>query len=100
MKLTKDEAMILGAALEEYKWGVCQRMEMSKERSLQIMHTLNNLQFKLEDYSCDERLNREKTVRSFQDRIRRYVFGVFDSWDIDRPKRKYNRKTLLNSQQL
>lgn len=94
MKLTKDEAMILAVALEEYKFDVVRRLNLDKELSVQAMTVFNNLQSNLEDYSNDQRMNREKTVRSYQDRVRKYVFGVFDSWDIGRKKRSYVRRNL------
>lgn len=94
MKLTKDEAMILSVALEDYKYDAVRRLNLDKELSVQAMTVFNNLQSNLEDYSNDQRMNREKTVRSYQDRIRKYVFGVFDSWDIGRKKRSYVRRNL------
>lgn len=94
MKLTKDEAMILSVALEDYKYDAVRRLNLDKELSVQAMTVFNNLQSNLEDYSNDQRMNREKTVRSYQDRVRKYVFGVFDSWDIGRKKRSYVRRNL------
>lgn len=97
MRLTKEESLILSLALDEYKYVVANSFGDTNELSKRAMVKLNDLQFRLEDFSNDERLNREKTIRYSQDRIRKYLFGAFNKWDIDRKKRAYNLKTLPNT---
>lgn len=97
MRLTKEEALILVNALEEHKYDLANSFGQTKELSQKAISKLNDLQFRLENFSNDERLNREKRMRTSRERIRHYIFGAFNTWDIDRPKRAYNLKTLSNS---
>jgi len=70
MKLTKDEARILGEAMEEYKYKVVSSNSTYKE--LGVFTKLHVLQHKLEIFGDDKRRNGRTTQDNFHDLIVRF----------------------------
>ena len=70
MKLTKDEARILGESLEEYKYKVVEGNNSYKE--LGVFTKLHVLQQKLETFGDDKRRNGRTTQDNFHDLIVRF----------------------------
>ncbi len=78
MRITKEEAMILGYALSKVKYDLVFDFE-KKEQALKAINKLNDLEIKLDDYSLDERIvNARIHIRTFNERFNHYVFGVFN----------------------
>lgn len=71
MRLTKDEARILGRALHEYKYNVVNEIKELKE--LGVFNKLHDLQFKLEVFGDDKRRNGRMTMDTLIDCFKRFV---------------------------
>jgi hypothetical protein len=67
MKLTKDEARILAAALEEYKYEI-----VNKFYDLKLMPKLDQLQERLEKSGKDERRTGRTSLDDFHDCLKRF----------------------------
>jgi glycyl-tRNA synthetase beta subunit len=67
MKITKDEARILAAALEDAKY------IMTNDRNLALINKLDQLQNKLEDFGKDKRRTGRTSQDDFTDCLKRYV---------------------------
>jgi hypothetical protein len=69
MKLTKDEARILGESLEEYKYQVAKNITL---KDLGVFSKLLVLQKKLETFGNDKRRNGRTSQDSWFDLIVRF----------------------------
>lgn len=67
MNLTKDEARILAALMEEGKY------ELVPLTSEPVLKKLNALQLRLEEYGKDNRRNGRKTLNNFSDCLTRFA---------------------------
>jgi len=72
-KITKDEAAILAAALEEEKFNICHSVGRNRDEAKQIIKVLNVLNERLENFSKDERLHSRHISWNFNERVRKYV---------------------------
>jgi hypothetical protein len=70
MKLTKDEARILGEALESYKFEIAN--ENITYKQIGVYEKLTNLQKRLELFGDDKRRNGRTSQDSFFDLIVRF----------------------------
>ncbi len=71
MRITKDEARILGRALDDYKYNVVNEIKELKE--LGVFNKLHDLQFKLEVFGDDKRRNGRMTMDTLIDCFKRFV---------------------------
>jgi len=71
MRLTKDEARILGRALNEYKYNVINEFKELKE--LGVFNKLHDLNIKLIMFGVDERRNGRTSQDSLIDCFKRFV---------------------------
>ena len=71
MRLTKDEARILGRALNEYKYNVVNEFKELKE--LDVFNKLHDLQFKLEMFGDDKRRYGRMSMDTIIDCFKRFV---------------------------
>ena len=71
MRLTKDEARILGRALNEYKYNVVNEFKELKE--LDVFNKLHDLQFKLEMFGDDKRRYGRISMDTIIDCFKRFV---------------------------
>ena len=71
MRLTKDEARILGRALNEYKYNVVNEFKELKE--LDVFNKLHDLQFKLEMFGDDKRRYGRTSMDTIIDCFKRFV---------------------------
>lgn len=68
MKITKDEARILGIALSEAKY----EMVREKSDSLQLIKALNDLEERLLEAGRDQRRTGRTSMDDFSDCLKRY----------------------------
>ena len=71
MRLTKDEARILGEAMEEYKYKVVASNGSYKE--LGLFNKLHDLQYKLEIFGDDKRRYGRTSEDNLFDCFKRFV---------------------------
>ncbi len=71
MRITKDEARILGRALDDYKYNVVNEIKELKE--LGVFNKLHDLQYKLEVFGDDKRRNGRMTMDTLIDCFKRFV---------------------------
>ena len=71
MRLTKDEARILGEAMEEYKYKVVASNGSYKE--LGLFNKLHDLQYKLEMFGDDKRRYGRTSEDNLYDCFKRFV---------------------------
>ena len=71
MRLTKDEARILGRALNEYKYNVVNELKELKE--LNAFNKLHDLQYKLEMFGDDKRRYGRISMDTIIDCFKRFV---------------------------
>jgi hypothetical protein len=72
MNITKDEARLFWAAIDEAKYHFIHDFEKTKANL--IIHELNKLQNCLMDYSIDNRRKGRNSQDSFNDLLTRYKF--------------------------
>ena len=71
MNISKDEARILAAVLEDGKYNICNDFPY-KDQSKQVFTALSNLQVSLEKFGNDKRRNGRKSQNDFSDLLKRY----------------------------
>ncbi len=71
MRITKDEALILAAALDDYKFDFSELLP-DKPQRLKAMQVLESLQTRLERNGKDKRRQGRSSMNSFTDVLRRY----------------------------
>ena len=71
MRLTKDEARILGEAMEEYKYSVVNEFNDFKE--LGLFNKLHDLQHKLQIFGDDKRRYGKTSEDNLFDCFKRFV---------------------------
>lgn len=71
MRITKDEALILAAALDDYKFDFSELLPDRSQR-LKAMQVLESLQTRLERNGKDKRRQGRSSMNSFTDVLRRY----------------------------
>jgi len=69
MRLTKDEARILAAAISEYKYEIVEETM----RDLRCMDKLNDLEERLEAYGKDRRRTGRSSQNDWSDLIKRFA---------------------------
>jgi hypothetical protein len=72
MRLTKDEARILGQAMEEYKYKVVAN-EFNDFKELGVFNKLHDLQYKLEMFGDDKRRYGRTSEDNLYDCFKRFV---------------------------
>jgi hypothetical protein len=72
MRLTKDEARILAAAVESYKFSTDADVSGFHERR-KYFDSLEVLQSKLEEAGRDKRRNGRKSMNDFSDLVKRFI---------------------------
>ena len=75
MRITKDEARILSAALEGQKYDLMEIIARTKEESLHTIEALETLEIKLEAVGKDERRKGRKSKDKLSDVLKRFVQG-------------------------
>lgn len=75
MRITKDEARILSAALEKSKYDMAQIVSRTKDQALNAIEALETLEIKLESVGKDERRKGRKSQDHFSDVLKRFVKG-------------------------
>jgi hypothetical protein len=71
MRITKDEALILAAALDDYKFDFLELLP-DKPQRLKAMQVLESLQTRLVRNGKDKRRQGRSSMNSFTDVLRRY----------------------------
>lgn len=69
MKLTKDEARILAAAIGDFKY----RIVEETMRDLRLMDKLNELEDRLEEFGKDKRRTGRTSQNDWSDLIKRFA---------------------------
>jgi hypothetical protein len=75
MRITKDEARILGAALEGQKFDLAALISRSKEETMNALEGLETLEIKLEYIGKDERRKGKKSQDGIRDVLKRFIKG-------------------------
>lgn len=72
-KITKDEARILAASLEDYKYELVNHFARSKNEGLKMIAALNSLQERLSKFGIDKRRKGRKSMNDFEDLLKRFT---------------------------
>ena len=75
MNITKDEARILAAALDEAMYDFTERISDNKEEANKNITALISLKERLEVFSYDERRRGRRSMNSFTDTLKRFCNG-------------------------
>ncbi|MBE0663769.1 MAG: hypothetical protein IH597_15040 [Bacteroidales bacterium] len=75
MNITKDEARILAAALDEAMYDFTERISDNKEEANKNITALISLKERLEVFSYDERRRGRRSMNSFTDTLNRFCNG-------------------------
>jgi hypothetical protein len=75
MRITKDEARILSAALERAKYDLMKLASRSKDEAINTIEALETLEIKLESVGRDERRKGRKSHNTLYDVLKRFVKG-------------------------
>jgi hypothetical protein len=69
MRLTKDEARILAAAIADYKYKIAEDSPMNSN----LMDRLNDLELRLEKFGKDQRRTGRTSQNDWSDLIKRFA---------------------------
>jgi hypothetical protein len=75
MRITKDEARILSAALESHKYDLAQMISRSKDEALNAIEALETLEIKLEAIGKDQRRKGRRSHDVLTEVLKRFIKG-------------------------
>ena len=75
MRITKDEARILSAALESHKYDLAQLISRSKDEAINAIEALETLEIKLEAIGKDMRRKGRRTHDTLSEVLNRFIKG-------------------------
>ena len=75
MRITKDEARILSAALESHKYALTELISRTKVEALYTIEALETLEQKLEVIGKDQRRKGRRSYDTLSDVLKRFIKG-------------------------